>query len=140
MLAVEVPLRWGDMDAYGHINNVAVVRILEEARARGFWKPHAAASGALPPLEPTEAIWCVVSDLSVRYLAPLHYSHEPVTVHMSVTELRPATFTIAYDVRSPDGGSSIEASTRIVSVDRSSGSPRRLARESMDALRSLARS
>ena len=26
------PLRWADMDAYGHINNVAFMRYLEEAR------------------------------------------------------------------------------------------------------------
>lgn len=27
--AVDIPLRWGDMDAFGHINNVAYVRLLE---------------------------------------------------------------------------------------------------------------
>ena len=29
---VLVPLRWSDMDAYGHVNNVQFVRLLEDAR------------------------------------------------------------------------------------------------------------
>ncbi|MDQ1536954.1 MAG: acyl-CoA thioester hydrolase, partial [Actinomycetota bacterium] len=27
--AVDVPLRWSDMDAYGHVNNVQFLRLLE---------------------------------------------------------------------------------------------------------------
>src|SRR5699024_8345566 len=32
----EIVLRWGDMDAYGHVNNVQYHRLLEEARVRAF--------------------------------------------------------------------------------------------------------
>ena len=28
---VNVPLRWSDMDAYGHVNNVQFLRLLEDA-------------------------------------------------------------------------------------------------------------
>ncbi|HET6240986.1 MAG TPA: thioesterase family protein, partial [Arthrobacter sp.] len=38
-IEVQVPMRWGDMDAYGHINNVQIVRILEEARIAAFGPP-----------------------------------------------------------------------------------------------------
>ena len=34
---VDIQLRWGDEDAYGHINNVAFLRYLEEARVRILW-------------------------------------------------------------------------------------------------------
>ena len=33
---VNVPLRWSDMDAYGHVNNVQFLRLLEDARVIGF--------------------------------------------------------------------------------------------------------
>ena len=33
---VHVPLRWSDMDAYGHVNNVQFLRLLEDARVTGF--------------------------------------------------------------------------------------------------------
>ncbi len=32
----EVPLRWGDMDAMGHLNNVMYFRLMEEARIAWF--------------------------------------------------------------------------------------------------------
>ena len=38
-IEVLVPMRWGDMDAYGHINNVQIVRMLEEARIAAFGPP-----------------------------------------------------------------------------------------------------
>ena len=39
---VDVPLRWSDMDAYGHVNNVQFLRLLEDARVVGFeqWFGH----------------------------------------------------------------------------------------------------
>ena len=33
-----VALRWGDMDAYGHVNNVEILRLIEEARVRVIWR------------------------------------------------------------------------------------------------------
>lgn len=33
---LEVPLRWGDMDAMGHLNNVMYFRLMEEARIQWF--------------------------------------------------------------------------------------------------------
>ena len=33
---VDIELRWGDQDAYAHINNVTYARFLEEARVRVF--------------------------------------------------------------------------------------------------------
>jgi len=33
---LEVPLRWGDMDAMAHLNNVMYFRLMEEARIRWF--------------------------------------------------------------------------------------------------------
>ncbi len=34
---VHVPVRWGDLDPYGHVNNVAMFSLLEEARIAAFW-------------------------------------------------------------------------------------------------------
>ncbi|MCW8885283.1 MAG: acyl-CoA thioesterase [Motiliproteus sp.] len=30
--SITLPIRWGDMDAFGHLNNVAIFRLLEECR------------------------------------------------------------------------------------------------------------
>ncbi|NVK43474.1 MAG: acyl-CoA thioesterase [Oceanospirillaceae bacterium] len=34
MYSCTLPLRWGDMDAYGHVNNATYIRYLEEARVQ----------------------------------------------------------------------------------------------------------
>ena len=39
-LRVLIPLRWSDTDAYGHINNVMFLRLLEEARSHGIRNPY----------------------------------------------------------------------------------------------------
>ena len=36
-LEIPVQLRWSDMDAYQHVNNVEMLRLLEEARIEAFW-------------------------------------------------------------------------------------------------------
>lgn len=30
-----IPVRWGDMDSYGHVNNILYMQYLEEARSPG---------------------------------------------------------------------------------------------------------
>jgi acyl-CoA thioester hydrolase len=38
-LRVAIPLRWSDVDAYAHVNNAEMLRLLEEARIQAFWRP-----------------------------------------------------------------------------------------------------
>lgn len=53
-LTVYVPARWGDMDAYGHVNNVAMLSIMEEARVALFGPPPS--SGQKPTVAPNPPI------------------------------------------------------------------------------------
>ena len=36
-LHVPIKLRWSDLDAYGHVNNAAMLTLLEESRISVFW-------------------------------------------------------------------------------------------------------
>ena len=55
---VRVPLRWADMDAYGHVNNVAVVQVLEEARVAAFGVPaNTGAGGGGAPRSTCSRAW-----------------------------------------------------------------------------------
>ena len=53
-LLVHVPARWGDMDAYGHVNNVAILSVMEEARVALFGPPPS--SGQKPAVAPQPPI------------------------------------------------------------------------------------
>jgi acyl-CoA thioester hydrolase len=35
-ITVDIPVRWGDLDAFNHVNNTVFLRFLEEARIRFF--------------------------------------------------------------------------------------------------------
>lgn len=99
-------MRWGDMDAYGHVNNVEVLRLLEEARIHAFGPP--GGTGA-PGTEPVAALFsdvpdgvqALVAEHRVKYTAPLEYRNIPARVQVWIAALKPASLTIAYLVRDP---------------------------------------
>ena len=80
------------MDLLGHVNNVTYVDYLQEARV-DMLRVHPPASGGEALAEGV-----VVVRHEVKYLYPLVFRMEPVSVEVWVTEIRPATFTLAYEV------------------------------------------
>ncbi len=134
MLSTTVPihLRWGDQDAYGHINNVAVLRLLEEARSRAFWTaPDAAEPSVFPPLQPDQQVWALVADFSLKYRQQLPYQHEPVLVKMNIGKVGGASFVIDYALfaSEDDAAPRVTAASTLVLVDRDTGRPHRLSPE-----------
>lgn len=118
------PLRWADLDLLGHVNNVVYVDYLQEARV-DMLRTHgpAARTGAL-------AEGVVVVRHEVSYLAPLGFGFEPVTIESWVTEIRAATFTLAYEIfhERPGGERSVyvRAKTVLTPYVFASERPRRL--------------
>lgn len=129
-VVVPIELRWGDQDPYGHVNNVAVLRILEEARARAFWSPPEPAEPhqVFPPLDPDQPVWALVSDVELKYLRQLPYQREPVIVEMSIPHVGGASFVIDYALKcdAADPAPRVTAKSTLVMVDRISGRPQRL--------------
>src|SRR5690625_5674759 len=39
-------MRWTDLDAYGHVNNAAMLTLLEEARIAAFWSDGSSSDGS----------------------------------------------------------------------------------------------
>ena len=88
----ECPLRWGDMDMLGHVNNVTYVDYLQEARIDMF-AAHAGFSGVQDLAEGV-----VVVRHEVEFVRPLVFHRAPVKVEVWVTEVRAGSFTLAYEV------------------------------------------
>src|SRR5215218_4950719 len=94
-IQVQVPMRWGDMDAYGHINNVQIVRMLEEARIAAFGPPGGA---GLPGVEPPVSLFNVVGEGTmalvvehkVRYVRTLEYRNIPAIAEIWVGAVKGA--------------------------------------------------
>ena len=91
---VDVPLRWSDMDAYGHVNNVQFLRLLEDARVIAFEQWFGPDRSLLD-----EGV--VVARHEIEYLAPLDFRHAPISVDIWATKVSGASFDLGYEVRDP---------------------------------------
>src|SRR5659263_394183 len=97
-LRVPVQLRWSDMDAYGHVNNVEMLRLLEEARIEAFWRRPDAPDGvgaartedwptAVLDGGPGATTTTLIARSEIEYLRPLDYRREPVIVELWIGHL-----------------------------------------------------
>jgi acyl-CoA thioester hydrolase len=93
----QATLRWSDMDAYRHINNVQYLRYLEEARVDMMFVL-GQQEGAK-----TLADGVVIARHEIDYQRPLVWRPEPVRIETWVTEIRAARFRLAYEVLDDDG-------------------------------------
>ncbi|MEU5096383.1 thioesterase family protein [Streptomyces sp. NPDC020996] len=116
------PLRWADMDAYGHVNNVVFLRYLEEARIDFLFRPDKEFQQG-----------SVVARHEIDYKRQLVHRHAPVDIELWVTEIRAASFTIAYEVKDDDV-LYVRASTVIVPFDFEAQRPRRITAEEREFL------
>lgn len=86
------PLRWGDMDALGHVNNSLFVDYLQEARVDFLL------AGPPEMAELLETGVLVVSH-HVEYQRPVVFDLEPLEITLWVASVGGARFSIAYEVR-----------------------------------------
>ncbi|WP_026875287.1 acyl-CoA thioesterase [Jiangella gansuensis] len=86
----ECSVRFDDLDAFGHVNNVTFAEYLQEARV-DFAHRHLVTGDA-----PHEG--SVVVHQSIEYLAPVPFRTEPLQVHVWVTRIGTSSFEVAYEV------------------------------------------
>ena len=112
------PLRWSDIDAYGHVNNARFLTLYEEARvALMFIEARRAGVTSFEQ-------GVVISRHEIDYMRPVDYT-DPVHIELWIEEIRPSRFTVAYELR--DGGAvASRARSVCVPFDLAAGRPRRM--------------
>ncbi|MGW5736861.1 MULTISPECIES: acyl-CoA thioesterase [Streptomyces] len=116
------PLRWSDMDAFGHVNNVVFLRYLEEARI-DFMFRLAPGDGS-----PSFSGGSVVARHEIDYVRPLVHRHAPVTIESWVTKIGAASLSISYEVKDPEQVY-VRATTIVVPYNLEQQRPRRITAE-----------
>ncbi|MFC3397955.1 acyl-CoA thioesterase [Microbacterium amylolyticum] len=127
-------LRWGDQDAFGHVNNATFAQLLEEARVRAFWE-HEDLERRRDTAVFTPQL--MVGDLGpfftlivrneFEYLAPIPYLQEPLDVQMWFSKLGGSSAQLMYEVR--DAAAEVlfaRAASTLVLVLQKTGRPVRL--------------
>ena len=124
---VAVPMRWSDMDAYQHINNVAFLGYFEMARVNLFFEQptHDEHTGMRRGL--------VVASHEIAYKRPVEYSRDPLEVQLWVSGVRAAAFTCSYELFD-HGALAVTGSTLLVPFDFSLNRPRRITAEEKEFL------
>ncbi|MGM7669550.1 acyl-CoA thioesterase [Microbacterium sp. A93] len=128
------------MDAYGHVNNVRIAAILEEARVHAFGVP--AGTGAAGPPAPVslldgvpDTVQTLIAEHRIRYRRPLEYRTVPVRVWVWVAAVKGASIEVAYSLRDGvDETECVTATTTMVFVDSATGRPVRLSASQRDTL------
>jgi acyl-CoA thioester hydrolase len=135
-LHVPIRLRWSDLDAYAHVNNAEMLRLLEEARIQAFWsndEPGRAEGDrgtAVLDGRPGAETLTLIARLEIEYLAPIPYLRQPIDIQLWIGKLGGASLDVCYEVWSPAGLDPAllfaRATTTIVMVDAATGRPRKI--------------
>ena len=131
-LHVAIPLRWSDFDAYAHVNNAEMLRLLEEARIQAFWRPDAGQGPetAILDARPGAETIGLIARQEVEYLAPIPYMRSPIDIELWIGRIGGASIEICYEMFSPEGVSPrilfTKAATTLVMVTAATGRPSRI--------------
>jgi len=126
------PLRWGDMDALGHVNNGRYVDYLQDARVDFLFRT-AKELGA-DDLE----TGLLVARHEVQYRAPLVFRPEPVRIELWISEIKAASFVVDYEILDDAPRRTyVEARTRLVPFDFAANRLRRITPVEREALSKL---
>ena len=90
-VSVQIPVAWGEMDAFQHVNNVAYARWLETGRIAYFER-----IGFLARMK-AEAIGPILARLTVEYRSPVTFP-DTVRVDVTTTKIGKSSFTLAYRI------------------------------------------
>ena len=139
-LHLPIQLRWGDLDAYNHVNNTSMLKLLEEARIRAFWKsedgtqspPTAVLSTGLDA-----GVLSLIARQEIEYLAPVPYQRRPLEVQMWFGKIGGSSVEICYEVFNDPANTArvlyARSTAVLVLVNAETGRPTRMSQEMRDA-------
>lgn len=118
MIEVRLPIRWRDVDAYGHVNNAVYLTYLEEARDRLVQRLFG------------ERAWdFVLARVAIDYRAELILDDREVVVRCGVSGYGRSSIRTWERVEKPDGTVSAESESVVVPRDANAPTSRPLTQE-----------
>jgi acyl-CoA thioester hydrolase len=96
-IRVEIPIAWGDMDSFKHVNNTKFFKYFETARIKYFEE-----TGFIETMK-KDSIGPILASTSAKFIKPLFYP-DTVTVGTRVTSIEPTHFIMEYIIVSKSKG------------------------------------
>ena len=111
---VPMPVRWGDLDAFNHVNNARYLTFLEQARIEWF--------ETIGEPWVTENSAPVVASATLNFKRPIEYPAS-VFVELFTEKLGNSSVVIGHRIVDADGGLHCDGSVVAGWIDRHSGKP-----------------
>ena len=105
----EIPVQWGDLDAFNHVNHTVFLTWMETARMNYF------IACGFDELHTSEGVGPILAGLQVDYLSPVSFP-DTVTVHTTVTRIGNSSFEMGYRITSEANGGEMAAQGRVSGV------------------------
>jgi acyl-CoA thioester hydrolase len=121
-----VDLRWGDMDALGHVNQAVFHELLEEAR-----------TALLRTLPSPEKGAFVLARVELNYRREVPLAHRFVDVTLHVEAIGRASVTVSQQIIRSDGELAADGQSVLVAWDAERRRSRPLSEQELAVLRSL---
>ena len=117
---VEMQVRWSDVDLFGHVNNAAFLRYLDDARFSLFPAMGVDELGAM-----TASLLVVVKH-EIDYVSPLTFRPDPFAVEVWVSRIGHSSVDFAYEIVDAMEAATVHlrARSRMVQLDQATHAPR----------------
>lgn len=112
----KVPVRWGDFDRFGHINNASYIELAQEARAVFAMEEFVERGHAMPA--------AFVRSMKIDYLSAIMPDTMEVIVETQVVHIGNTSFTTVQNVKDRHGSLACVIECVQITVDLQTGKPR----------------
>jgi acyl-CoA thioester hydrolase len=109
-IKVDIPIAWGDMDAFKHVNNTKFFKYFETARIKYFEE-----AGFIETIK-KNSIGPILASISAKFIKPLFYP-DTVTVGTRVTSVEPTHFIMDYIIVSKSKEIAALGESKMVAYD-----------------------
>ena len=111
----KIPVLWGDMDDFGHVNNIIYLKWCETSRVELFRRVWDLKSLKMDDIMAEEGSGPILANFNMNYKIPVQYP-DIITVKTRVTSIGNTSFGISHELYSKVNGKNIVANAESVVV------------------------
>jgi|TARA_B110000438_G_scaffold218407_1_gene211265 acyl-CoA thioester hydrolase len=114
-IVTEIPVLWGDMDDFGHVNNIIYLKWCETSRVELFRKIWNLKSLKMQDIMEEEGLGPILANFNMNYRIPIQYP-DIITVKTRVISIGNTSFGIGHELFSKTNKDNVVASAESVIV------------------------
>ena len=113
-----IPIQWGEMDAFNHVNNVVYIRWCETARIELFRKIWGDIGINMKEILEGHGVGPILANFNINYKIPISYP-DNVIIQTRVSHIGNSSFNVEHQVFTEKMGNSVvaEASSVVVMLN-----------------------